>query len=108
MGMMLEPSIDEDLDVDDEFAEREDTHVMLSGEEMKAVVARANTSRHLQRKWMVSRSLPKIFITREILCTLLLDVSNFITTSTLYSGPSPAKNFVAFNVPTSNKANLSI
>ena len=36
MGMMLEPSIDEELDVDDGFAERDDTHVMLSGEEMKS------------------------------------------------------------------------
>ena len=105
MGMMLEPSIDEDLDVDDEFAEREDTHVMLSGEEMKAVVARANTSRHLQRKWMVSRSLPKIFITREILCTLLLDLSNFITSTQV---PLPQKILLLSMYLQSNKANLSI
>ena len=49
MGMMLElsPSIDEELD--DGFVEREDTHVMLSGEMMmKAVAVRANISRHLR------------------------------------------------------------
>ena len=66
MGMMLEPSPSIDEELDDGFAEREDTHVMLSGEEMKAVVARANTSRHLRRRWTVLRRLPVIFITREM------------------------------------------
>ena len=94
MGMMLEPSIDDELD--DRFAEREDTHVMLS-DEMKAVVARANASRHLQRKWMVSRSLPKIFITRERYVLYDIDVSNFHPHSLLTQVPLPQNFLLSFH-----------
>ncbi len=53
MGMMIEPSPSIDEELGDGVVDREDTHVRLFFDDTKTVAARANISRHLQRRWIV-------------------------------------------------------